>query len=866
MTDAEGPKSEHERRRVDDARLSSQFPIYGNDAFLQMAEYTGDLIGICDTDGRLLYLNPAGRRMIGIDDADIFPLQLTDYVAAEQRQLVIDEIVPTARRHGVWQGEMQLEHRRTGTRIDVERSTFANQSLDGELRGFVSLMRDVTERKRRVDELERQTELFRSLIARNPFGVYLVDADFRLQVISRGAAEVFEAVPGAIGSDFASVTRTIWPEPLASEIIARFRHTLATGEPFESAKTEDVRADSAVRESYHWRIERTPMPDGRDGIVCYFYELTEAETLRRTILAREAELRQAARELEERVRQRTSALHLAHEQLAAEADRREALQAAHAHGQKLEAIGQLTAGIAHDFNNILGALVGGLTIIEGRISDRRVQQVVQMSKAAAERGASMVRQLMDFARHEELNPSLVDVGSLLLEVVEFVTQTHSNAFEIVADIPVDLSSAMVDRAQLQSALLNLANNACDAMPDGGKLLLRARNSKAEEEDAPLELLGEDAVLIEIIDSGTGMDGATLQRITEPFFTTKERGRGTGLGLAMVQRFVAHSRGALRIASQVGKGSTFGIYLPRGDGPAGRNGTGEGGERGGIEQGFEAVLLVDDSDELREILAAGLVERGFEVTTARSGEDALALCRSRRFDVLVSDVDLPGINGGELVEKLRAEGMSLPCLYMTGGAAPAAEELHPILRKPFGADELHRAIRHLLVGQGRQTAAEDKLNRLALRLQSDCARSLFGHWRAIGGGQGLPSFANFRLDACSEPHRLVIAQVDLGRVPVAFNFELIGDTLRADMPGPITTKDLPVTGNDTPAAREAAYRRCALTGRPSFEYARFDLGETDIETFERLLLPFSSDGKIVDRIVGAVVIERQSREGDHERTD
>ncbi len=181
----------------------------GNAALLQMAEYTSDLIGLCDANGRLAYLNPAGRRLIGIDDANIFPMQLTDYVVPEQRCLVDEVIIPTALREGVWEGEMQIANRRTDAVIDVQRSTFATRDEQGVVTGFVSVMRDITQNKAKESRLRRQVETFEALIANNPFGVYLVDADFRLRVISKGAQRVFGNVVPLIGRDFAAVLRAI---------------------------------------------------------------------------------------------------------------------------------------------------------------------------------------------------------------------------------------------------------------------------------------------------------------------------------------------------------------------------------------------------------------------------------------------------------------------------------------------------------------------------------------------------------------------------------------------------------------------------------------------------------------------------------
>ncbi|RZL79869.1 MAG: PAS domain S-box protein, partial [Sphingomonas sp.] len=535
---------------------------HGRAALIQMAEYTGDLIGLCDAGGRLAYLNPAGRRLIGVEAADIFPMRLTDYVVPEQRHLVDEIVVPTARRDGVWEGEMQLVNLKTDDIIDVQRSTFATRDERGEITGFVSVMRDITHDKVQKGRLRRQIETFEALIANNPLEICLVDADFRLRVVSRGAQTVFENIHPLLGRDFADILRALWPEPFASEAIARFRQTLDTGMAYDAATTPEQRADIEAREAYGWRIERVTLPDECYGIVFYFHELIDREDGTRALGRREAELRDLNIDLERRVRARTAALNQANARLTAEIERREAVQAAQLQSQKLEAVGQLASGIAHDFNNILGAVIGGLTIIQNRNDDPRIEQIATMGQRAAERGAALVRQLLAFARQEDVVAQRVDLAGAIGEISDLVRHGMRGNVALAIDCDDDLWPVLADPTQLQSALLNLANNASDAMNGGGHLHIAVSNRARTSPDHPLELDGQDAIRIVVADNGPGMDSDTLQRITEPFFTTKARGKGTGLGLAMVQRFVEQSGGALRIESRPGHGTTFSIFLPR----------------------------------------------------------------------------------------------------------------------------------------------------------------------------------------------------------------------------------------------------------------------------------------------------------------
>jgi signal transduction histidine kinase/FixJ family two-component response regulator len=696
--------------------------------------------------------------------------------------------------------------------------------------------------------LQRQADTFFSLIANNPFGVYLIDAEFRLRVVSLGAQKVFANVRPLIGRDFTEVLRVIWPEPFATEAIGQFRNTLASGVPYEAPTTVEPRADVPVIEAYDWRIERVTMPDdslgGSFGVVCYFYDLTEREQWSRKLEEREAQLRTLTVDLERRVHLRTTALNAVNERLTAEIERREATQAALVQSQKLEALGQLTSGIAHDFNNIMGAVLGGFSIIANRTVEPDLLKVAAMGKNAAERGAALVRQLMAFARAELPEPQRIALPAALAEVRGLISHGLHRNVALRVDCPDTVWPAIADPSQLQSALLNLAINANDAMPDGGELAIVVANAPAIEPDHPAELAGRDAVRIVVADTGLGMESHVLQRVMEPFFTTKDKGRGTGLGLAMVQGFVLQAGGAIRIESRPGAGTTFSITLPRAPVEDEVSGlAASDSSRIAPERAFETVLLVDDDADVLGVIEAGLADFGFEVLTSTNAHDAIAMLQTRAVDALVSDIDLPGMSGIELVAHVRRTGPAIPCLLMTGGGMSArwgadAPEGDTVLLKPFDPQALRDALHATLTGRDHGEADGARLDRLAARLQADGARSLFAHWRALQDQSPLPGFDRFDLNACSDPGNILIAEVDLGRVPIDFRV-----TAGGHLP-------LGVGKGEGPPAREAALRRCALTGAPAYEFMLLAAGG---DRFERLLLPFSSNGRMVDRIVGAVVV-------------
>lgn len=707
--------------------------------------------------------------------------------------------------------------------------------------------------------LQRQVETVEAVIANDPFGVYLVDADLVLRIVSRGARPMFEPVHPAIGRPLAEILHAIWPGPLADVAIAQFRRTLETGVSYEAPASCDHRA---ARQMQDWRIDRVMLPDSSYGVVCYCHDPAERAHWMRTLEEREAQLRDLTTDLERRVRDRTAALNRANMRLSSEIARREAMQAAQLQSQKLETVGQLTSGIAHDFNNILGAVLGGFAIIDHRTEDPRIRQVVAMGQRAAERGATLIRQLLAFARLQEVDPQPVDLAAAIAEISDLLAYGVRRSVALVIDCAPDAWPALVDATQLQSALLNLAHNASDAMRGGGEVRIAVRNCLADTPLRPPELEGKDAVLVSVADNGPGMDSETLQRVTEPFFTTKARGKGTGLGLAMVQRFIQQAGGALRIESHVGAGTTFSLYLPRASAGSCAPSAPQDDPVGDAPPGtaFETILLVDEDRDLAQILGEGLSDLGFDVVVANDARTALDLLRTRSVDIVVTDIDMPDMSGIELAAAIRASGVGIPCLFVTAGSDWQAPEGGTVLHKPFSPAGLQYAIRRVLNTASQRASDEERLDRLAQRLKSQCTQALFEHWRAIRAQTGIPLFERFTIDACHEPHRIVMATIDLCKSPIEFTFTHIGSTLRdalgTHVLGTGSFETLPLSGNDTLTAREAAYRRCAITGKPSYEFARIDLGEGYLETFERLLLPFSGDGTLVDHVVGAVVLGRE----------
>ena len=386
-------------------------------------------------------------------------------------------------------------------------------------------------------------------------------------------------------------------------------------------------------------------------------------------------------------------------QVTHEVGAREDAQAQLAQSQRMEALGQLAGGIAHDFNNVLQAVSGGLSLIECRANDARaVRHLARMAGDAAGRGAAIMGRLLSFARKGELRAGPVPPGPLLEEMREIFAGTLGASISIRIVMEPALPPLLVDRAQLETVLVNLAVNARDAMPDGGSLTLSATAETVGATGRPhAGLVAGKYVRLEVADTGTGMDAATLARACEPFFTTKPPGQGTGLGLAMARGFAQQSGGSFAISSKPATGTTVRLWFPAVPAaiplmPAATLG------QPAVRQPGDArhLLVVDDDPLVRAVIVDHLEERGYTATEAGDGLKALALLDAGlQIDLLLTDFAMPGMNGAVLIREARRRRPVLPALLLTGYADPGLEALvdrRPgvgtvLLRKPISGAEL-----------------------------------------------------------------------------------------------------------------------------------------------------------------------------------
>jgi signal transduction histidine kinase len=388
--------------------------------------------------------------------------------------------------------------------------------------------------------------------------------------------------------------------------------------------------------------------------------------------------------------------------LYAEAERRDMAEQALRQSQKMEAVGQLTGGVAHDFNNLLTIIIGNLGIAKRGVVEARAERALNNALVGAERAAQLTQRLLAFSRRQPLNPRVLDINKLIVAISDLLTRTLGENIELETISGAGLWNVEVDASEMESTLLNLALNARDAMPTGGKLTIETSNAYLDDEYCREHegILPGQYILVAITDSGAGMSAETIDRAFEPFFTTKEAGKGTGLGLSQVYGFMKQSGGHVKIYSEPGEGTTIKLYLPRREGNelviSGDDDLNS--ERGG----GETILIVEDDDGVRQYASEILRDLNYQVIEAKDSATALRLLDAdKKFDLLLTDVVLPGKNGRELANEVERRRPGTKIIFMTGYSRNAIVHhgrLDPgieLIPKPLTERVLARKIRQVL---------------------------------------------------------------------------------------------------------------------------------------------------------------------------
>ncbi len=415
-------------------------------------------------------------------------------------------------------------------------------------------------------------------------------------------------------------------------------------------------------------------------VAILFNDVSERRRMENALRESEEGLRRLNETLEERVEARTRELELAQEALR--------------QSQKLESMGQLTGGVAHDFNNLLTPIVGSLDLLHRRgLGTERERRLIEGAVQSADRAKTLVQRLLAFARRQPLQATAIDMGSLVQNMGDLISSTCGPRIRVELDLKPNLPPAHADPNQVEMALLNLAVNARDAMPDGGVLTIAtAAKAVAESDDANVQ--PGDYITLCVADTGVGMDAQTIAKAIEPFFTTKGVGQGTGLGLSMVHGLAAQLGGSLSIESAPGEGTSIHLLLPVSDLP--RQVSQIAPDAGSEHLGRGTVLVVDDEDLVRASTADMLHDMGYEVIEARSAEEALAMMEtSPEFELLVTDHLMPGLSGTDLAHRVRALRPEMRVLVISGYAdiQGISPEL-PRLTKPFKQVDLAASLAQL----------------------------------------------------------------------------------------------------------------------------------------------------------------------------
>ena len=538
------------------------------------------------------------------------------------------------------------------------------RNATGELIGFAKITRDLTERKSAQEALQRSEEQFKLLVQSvTDYAIYMLDAEGRVASWNPGAERIKGYRPNEIiGSHF---SRFYTDEDRKNGEPERALNIAAAQNRFEKEGWR-VRKDG----SRFWASVVIDAIREESGKLIGFAKITRDIT----------EKKQAEKTLEET---------------------REALFQA----QKLEAIGQLTGGIAHDFNNLLMVILSGLELLRKRLpEDDKLMSLVDNAMQAGKRGASLTQRMLSFARRQDLNQKAVNLPELVLGMTELLQHSLGPSIRIESRFPLGLPKVQTDSNQLESAVLNLAVNARDAMPAGGPLIISAREEKLQSGHR-VGLVQGHYVCLSIEDKGEGMAEDTLARAAEPFFTTKGVGKGTGLGLSMVQGFAEQSGGRLVIKSVKGFGTTVEIWLPVAEpieeSPAPENLLPSIGQKPGNGRHL-VVLAVDDDALVLMNTTAMLEDLGHTVREANSGHEALnILGQGTRIDLVVTDQAMPRMTGVQLAEAIKADWLNLPIILATGYAElpPGLGSELPKLSKPFTQHELAKAVSEATAGQG-----------------------------------------------------------------------------------------------------------------------------------------------------------------------
>lgn len=610
-------------------------------------------IYMLDVNGVVTSWNPGAERFKGYTAAEIVGSHFSRFYSDEDRQAGLPvRALETAAREGKFENE-GWRIRKDGARFWAHVIIDPIRAPSGRLLGFAKITRDLTERRAAENSLRQSEQQFRLLVQGvTDYAIYMLDPHGRITNWNLGAQRI----------------KGYRPEEIIGEHFSRFytEKDRLKGEPQQALDTA-TRDGRYEKES--WRVRKDGTQFWANVVIDPIHDDSGAIIGFAKITRDISERREAQKALEQT---------------------REALF----QSQKMEAIGQLTGGIAHDFNNLLMVILGSLELVGKRLpDDPRVASLIGNATQAAQRGTALTQRMLAFARRQDLDLSPVDALVLVRGMTDLLQRSLGPSVSVETRFPPQLGVVRADANQLEMALLNLAVNARDAMPDGGLITIGAREEKVMA-GSTNGLKAGRYVCLSVADTGEGMDEATLARATEPFFTTKGIGRGTGLGLSMVHGLMEQSNGRFVLKSEKGEGTVAELWIPVAkEIHAEINLAGVAKDNGKAVRPL-VVLAVDDDGLVLMNTAMMLEELGHKVFEATSGKQALDILRREEVvDLVITDHAMPQMTGVQLATAIKVEHPSLPIILATGYAElpPGSEIGLPKLAKPFRQQELSKAV-------------------------------------------------------------------------------------------------------------------------------------------------------------------------------
>ncbi len=635
------------------------------EALAAIVETSSDFVGIADPDGRVLFVNRAGREMLGLSvERSLDELTIGDFHSPEAAALVKEHGLPAALALRVATIENTMRRFDDGQDVPVSQLIIAHRGDRGQVSCFSTVARDISSQKSAEEALRGSEERFRLLIDDLHVGVLVQDAEARIVLSNSKALELLGLTLDQLlgkssldpawnvihedGTDFPGSTH---PVPTA----------IKTGKPVRNVIMGVWRPSRGDRVWLLVNAEPQLTGGAVERVVCTFSDVTDRKQLEETLLQ----------------------------------------------SQKMEAVGRLAGGVAHDFNNLLTVIIGYVEDVASSLpANAREREELSIALGAAQRAAGLTRQLLAFARRELIVPQVVDLNAVMDATERMLGRLIGEHIELSCRRAPGLWSVRVDPHQIEQVIVNLAVNARDAMPEGGKLTIETANVTLGDDYASTHasVNAGDYVLLAVNDSGHGIDRDTLPHVFEPFFTTKEASRGTGLGLATVHGIVRQHGGHIWVYSELGRGTSFKIYLPR-------NVTSEPLEIAPKpvpipRSGNEVVLLAEDEELVRSFARRVLERGGYRVIPAANPLQALRLAAEFEGEIhlLVTDVVMPHMSGRKLAQELRAVRSGMRVLFVSGYTENyvvqhgVLDEGVAFLPKPYSPVELLARVRRVLEGE------------------------------------------------------------------------------------------------------------------------------------------------------------------------